>query len=175
MNDYTALFNAQNQALLVEEADFIANRQGQLSNAQIERIQGQLRSATVGIGCLSLMSLIPVFVLFMLVRDAYIRGVIIIGLGAWVGLFVQTVWKINKRRKLVVGDIQKGQVAELVGPLRKKTVSQRAGLYVGIGDRYFLVPKLIFDAAPADEPMAIYYLPATGDFLAMEPVGENEG
>lgn len=168
---YDKFYAALEQVLYLSADDIDANRAGKVSEAQDSRIRGQLRAASVGVGCISFFSLLPAFGIALLLDTWTVRIIILIGLVIWAYFFYRTYQKIADRNKEIEKDLDKGNAARLEGELDRVATKQRAGYYLTIQGQRFLVPRLLYDLAPVGESVTIYHLPASKHFLALEFLG----
>ena len=170
---YDKFYAALEQTLYLTPEDINTNRAGQISEAQQARIQGQLRAAAVGVGCISIFSLLPAFGIAIMLPSWTIRAIILIGLVVWAFFFYRTYKKITQRNQEIESDLENGQVKALEGNLGRVQSKQRAGYYLTVNDERFLVPGLLFDLAPEGEQVALYHLPQSKHFLALEFLNET--
>lgn len=170
-NPFDQVQQAMEDALYLEPEDLDANRMGRVTDRQKARIEGQLRSASFGMGCLSIMSLLPAVGIALLVEDMALRAIVIIGVIVWAYFFYRILRNVNSQRRVIMQDLKGGQAAAVSGTLKKREVSRRSSLYVGIDDNWFMVPRKVYDASPEGESVSIYYLPESRQFLSMESTG----
>lgn len=170
---YDKFYAALEKTLYLTPEDIDSNRAGQLSETQQARIQGQLRAASVGVGCISIFSLLPAIGIAILLPDWFIRAIILIGLVVWGFFFYRTYQKITNRNQEIASDLEVGQVDRLEGALGRVQTKERAGYYLSVNEQRFLVPRTLFDLAPEDEPVALYHLPKSKHFLALEFLDES--
>lgn len=170
------LMAALQKHLYVTPADIEANRRGVISETQIARIHGQLRSAWLVLGCL-MFALLGPFLLFSLLLGwqiflfVLIVGLLIASVSGWF-----TTKQIQRQYQLINDELLKGEIAHIEGFLEKKVEGRRMGQYVGIGSEFFDVPKGLLAAIPEGEAAVIYYLPQSKQLLSLElgGVGEND-
>ena len=170
---YDKFYAALEQTLYLTPADIDANRQGEISESQDARIRGQLRAASVGVGCISVISLLPAVGIAILLESWTIRGLIILGLVIWAFFFYRTYQKIANRNQEIETDLDGGQAARLAGILGRVSTKERAGYYLTAQDQRFLVPRLLYDLAPEGAEVALYHLPQSKHFLALEFLDES--
>jgi hypothetical protein len=165
-NEQDNLQAVLSQALYLEPGDLEANRNGQLTAAQIERIRGQLQAARIQLGCLISVPALLVLGLILLVSSGelwfILLGLAVILFGVW-----RTLRPVVKYDRQLRQEIDKGEVAVVTGPLQKEQRG-RAGNYVGTQDKFFPAPQTVFDALSRDIPVAIYHLPESNQMLSME-------
>jgi hypothetical protein len=159
--------------LYVTQVDIEANQRGVISETQIARIRGQLRSAWLVLGCLMFALLGPFLLFGMLLGWQIFLFVLIIGLliasvSAWF-----TTQQIQQQYQLINDDLLKGEIAHIEGYLAKKVEGRRMGQYVGIGTEFFDVPKGLLETIPEGEAAVIYYLPQSKQFLSLELIDEK--
>lgn len=170
------LMAALQKHLYITQADIEANRRGVISEKQIARIRGQLRSAWLVLGCL-MFALLGPFLLFSLLLGwqiflfVLIVGLLIASVSGWF-----TTKQIQRQYQLINDELLKGEIAHIEGYLQKKVEGRRMGQYVGIGSEFFDVPKGLLEAIPEGETAVIYYLPESKQLLSLElgSVGEKD-
>ncbi|MBZ0318069.1 MAG: hypothetical protein K8L91_16735 [Anaerolineae bacterium] len=162
------LMAALHKHLYITQADIEANRRGVISETQIARIRGQLRSAWLVLGCL-MFALLGPFLLFSLLLGwqiflfVLIVGLLIASVSGWF-----TTKQIQRQYQLINDELLKGEIAHVEGFLGKKVEGRRMGQYVGIGSEFFDVPKGLLEAIPEGEGAVIYYLPQSKQLLSLE-------
>ncbi|MBI5927991.1 MAG: hypothetical protein HY862_01670 [Chloroflexi bacterium] len=167
------LMAALQKHLYLTQADIDANQRGVISEAQIARIRGQMRSAWLVLGCL-VFALLGPFLLFALLLGwqvfllVLILGLVIAGISAWF-----TTQQIQQQNQLIHEELLKGEVAHLEGLLEKKVEGRRMGQYVGIGSEFFDVPKGLLEVIPDGEAAVIYYLPKSKQLLSLELIDKK--
>lgn len=165
-NEHDSLEAALSQALYLEPGDLEANRNGQLTPAQIERIQGQLQAARIQLGCLISIPALLVLGLILLVSSGELwfiaLGLAVILFGVW-----RTLRPVVKYDRQLRQEIDRGEVAVVSGPLQKEQRG-RAGNYVGTQDKFFPAPQMVFEALSKGMPVAIYHLPESNQMLSIE-------
>lgn len=167
------LLAALQKYLYVTEADIEANQRGVITEAQIMRIRGQLRSAWFVLGCLMFALLGPFLLFAFLLGWEVFLFVLVVGLviAAISGWF--TTRQIQRQYQLINDELLKGEVAHVEGFLEKKVEGRRMGQYVGIGGDFFDVPKGLLAAIPEGEAAVIYYLPTSKQLLSLELIDEK--
>lgn len=167
------LMAALQKHLYISQADIEANQRGAISETQIARIRGQLRSAWLILGCL-IFALLGPFLLFgallgwQIFLFVLIVGLLIASVSAWF-----TTKQIQRQYQLINDDLLRGEIAHMEGYLVKKVEGRRMGQYVGIGAELFDVPKGLLDAIPEGEAGVIYYLPQSRQLLSLELIDEK--
>ena len=169
---YDKFYAALEKALYLTPEDIAANRQGQISEAQEGRVRGQLRAASVGVGCISFFSLLPAIGIAILLPSWSIRFIILVGLAIWAFYFYRTYQKIESRNQEIKVDLDAHQAAQLQGYLGRIATKQRAGYYLTVQDQRFLVPRLLYDLAPENAEVSLYHLPKSKHFLSLEFLDE---
>jgi hypothetical protein len=164
---------ALEQHLYLTQSDIEANRRGIISEAQIARIRGQLRSAWIILGCLASVFFLPILLLSMVGGWQVFLGVLIIGgiismISGWRGT-----QQIRAQQAVIQAELLKGEVAQVQGYLEKKEASGRLGQLVGIGGEFFSVPKALYPAIPEGDAAIIYYLPSSKHLLSLELIDEK--
>jgi hypothetical protein len=163
------LYQVLEETLYLQPDDLSTNQQGKLSTSQRERIEGQLRSALVGFGCLNLVSILPGIALAIFVDSLVVRGIIVVGMLIWLSTLYRTSRQIRNTRQTIMRDLQQGEVAALQGSIQKKTRGKRTEFLIGIEGKFFLIPQRVFELVPEGEQMVIYYLPQSQQFVGLEP------
>ncbi|KAB2855157.1 MAG: hypothetical protein F9K46_15965 [Anaerolineae bacterium] len=162
------LMAALQKHLYTTQADIEANRRGVISETQIARIHGQLRSAWLVLGCL-MFALLGPFLLFSLLLGwqiflfVLIVGLLIASVSGWF-----TTKQIQRQYQLINDELLRGEIAHVEGVLERKVEGRRMGQYVGIGSEFFDVPKGLLEAIPEGETAVIYYLPQSKQLLSLE-------
>lgn len=160
---------AMSEALYLEPDDIAANREGTITQRQKDRILGQLRSAYIGMGCAGFLSIVPAIVVLFLLDTLVFRAIVVVGFVVWVVLAVRTVRDVNRRRNIIEQDLENNAVATVQGKLQRK-IDKRT-MFIGIDEKWFLVPKSLHDSLPEGETATIYFLPESKHFLSLESTG----
>lgn len=167
------LMAALQQHLYLTQSDIEANRRGIISEAQIARIHGQLRSAWLILGCLASVFFLPVLLLSIVGGWQVFLGVLIVG--GIISLF--SGWRgtkqIREQQAVIQAELLKGEVAQVQGYLEKKEEGRRLGQMVGIGSEFFSIPKSLYPAIPEGDAAVIYYLPRSKHLLSLELIDEK--
>lgn len=174
MSEAESLSSALQKALYLEANDLEQNRAGHLTAKQIARLEGQMRAAWVGIGCLLVLTLL--FMLFLaIVVDYTILRVLVAGifLGSLVSFF-RSSQKIRQQHEIVRQDIAAGKVASVQGPLLKQNRGKAEGYFFKVGENAFPVSKALYDATHTGRIVEIYFLPASQQLLSMTYLDAGE-
>jgi hypothetical protein len=168
-DNFEPINKAMSETLYLEPDDIAANRSGTITQRQKDRIHGQLRSAYIGMGCVGFLSILPAIIVLFLLDTTVFQAIVIIGIVAWVFLAIRTARDVNRRRAVLEQDLANDAVSSLEGELGRKSVKRT--MYVGIDDKWFVVPNALYDAVPEGETATIYYLPESKQFLSLESTG----
>lgn len=149
--------------------DLTANRDGQLSGRQAERLRGmRQRALWVGIGVILLVSVIAALALYLGQRNAvtiltFIGIAISICNAAIAGVLMRNWLRLN-------ADLQSGAVAAQTGEVQHTVrVAGRAASYVvKLGDVEFSVSKPVFLALQTGARYRFYSTPISRVLLAAE-------
>lgn len=160
-------YQAMQDTFYLEPDDLDANRQGEITPRQQERVRGQMRSAMLGVGCLSLLAVIPALVLAALAQSPLVWVIVGGGFILLAFRYRTTLQEIGSRRQAIETDLAAGQAAAVEGQLQKKQTG-RASYYLGVDDQFFLVPRQVYETAPEDAPAVIYHLPQSRHLLSVE-------
>ncbi len=160
-------------ALYLEPEDVDANRDGQVSSRQVDRVLGQIRAVWYAVGCMWIITTAPLLILGLVISDNVLRIVIGVFILIWVWGIFRTAMRLRGQHMTVREDLATGETAWIEGELVKATRGSRS-FYLGVDDLLFPAPQSVYDAIPEDTEVVIYYLPNSKQLLSIELADDEE-
>src|SRR5690606_22980567 len=133
------------KTLRVGPEDLEANRAGKITDGQVGRVAGQMRSAWIGIGCFTVLPVIPLLVMMWIFTHPLFWILVGAILLVWLWRFIPRLRGIRKYYRDVELDLALGEAAAVEGFLQKDDRGEKEGGYFKVGDVELGVSKAIFE------------------------------
>ncbi|MBI5054754.1 MAG: hypothetical protein HZB52_16020 [Chloroflexi bacterium] len=162
-----SLQSVLNTVFRFDPNDLVLNRQGQLGESQVSRLQKEMWTyAIIGIVMVSVFSVVPLSVMFLSRNQssAWIPVLMFLGVDVIVALvFAFLAWRVWR-------DLSDRRVEMLNGVLRKYMVrsNKSSTYYIAIGDKKFSVGIPQYNGVIEGRVYRLYYTPHSSVIVAIE-------